>query len=245
MMAAPSDPDIPPSFPLANSAQRQSSSRGALPTPSDGPRQQAPSTTFSVSGPSAPQQPSGRAQALRSVLYGDDDDSQKDGSGSSSTPRSSASLMPPPTTTRLTAPPGVGGASGASLSAGPTAQGTLGASLMATPANSKKRNKVVLTPGHSPLDWAKRKRTIQPPFPFGPIPLSEVKKHKTRESAWTVLQGKVYDFGPYLDFHPGGVEELMRVAGRDGTRLFMLTHSWVNIDSMVDACCIGYVVKDE
>lgn len=30
----------------------------------------------------------------------------------------------------------------------------------------------------------------------------------------------VYNITPYLPFHPGGEEDLMRVAGRDGTRLF-------------------------
>ena len=30
----------------------------------------------------------------------------------------------------------------------------------------------------------------------------------------------MYNITPYLDFHPGGVEELMRGAGIDGTALF-------------------------
>lgn len=36
------------------------------------------------------------------------------------------------------------------------------------------------------------------------IPVSEVKKHKTADDAWTVVRGKVYDITPYLRFHPGG-----------------------------------------
>jgi cytochrome b involved in lipid metabolism len=35
-----------------------------------------------------------------------------------------------------------------------------------------------------------------------------------------VFNGKVYNITPYLPFHPGGEDELMRVAGRDGTKLF-------------------------
>ena len=40
------------------------------------------------------------------------------------------------------------------------------------------------------------------------------------EDAWTAIQGKVYNITPYIRFHPGGQDTLMRVAGRDGTRLF-------------------------
>jgi cytochrome b involved in lipid metabolism len=42
----------------------------------------------------------------------------------------------------------------------------------------------------------------------------------TQEDAWTAIQGKVYNITPYLKFHPGGVKDLMRCAGKDGTRLF-------------------------
>ena len=49
---------------------------------------------------------------------------------------------------------------------------------------------------------------------------SELKKHNTREDAWSAFYGKVYNITPYLRFHPGGEDELLRVAGRDGTRLF-------------------------
>ena len=47
-----------------------------------------------------------------------------------------------------------------------------------------------------------------------------LKQHNTRQDAWTVINGKVYNVTPYLAFHPGGEKELMRVAGRDGTKLF-------------------------
>ena len=49
--------------------------------------------------------------------------------------------MAPPSTSALTAPLGVGGASGATL------------------GNQSKRKKVALAPGCSPLDWARLKST--------------------------------------------------------------------------------------
>lgn len=47
-----------------------------------------------------------------------------------------------------------------------------------------------------------------------------LKQHNKREDAWSAFQGKVYNMTPYLSYHPGGEKELMRVAGRDGTKLF-------------------------
>lgn len=49
---------------------------------------------------------------------------------------------------------------------------------------------------------------------------SELKQHRTPDDAWSAFGGKVYNITPYLAFHPGGEKELMRVAGRDGTKLF-------------------------
>lgn len=52
------------------------------------------------------------------------------------------------------------------------------------------------------------------------IPPSVLKMHNKKEDAWTAINGKVYNITPYLPYHPGGEKELMRVAGRDGTKLF-------------------------
>lgn len=35
-----------------------------------------------------------------------------------------------------------------------------------------------------------------------------------------ILLGMVYNVTPYMDYHPGGEEELMKAAGIDGTDLF-------------------------
>ena len=49
---------------------------------------------------------------------------------------------------------------------------------------------------------------------------SELAKHRTRDDAWSAYNGRVYNITPYLRYHPGGIGELMRSAGRDGTELF-------------------------
>ena len=49
---------------------------------------------------------------------------------------------------------------------------------------------------------------------------SMLKLHNKRDDAWSAFSGKVYNITAYLPYHPGGEKELMRVAGRDGSKLF-------------------------
>ena len=48
-------------------------------------------------------------------------------------------------------------------------------------------------------------------------PIEEVRRHCSRDDAWMVLRGLVYDVTRYLRYHPGSVEEMLRAAGDDGT----------------------------
>ncbi len=108
------------------------------------------------------------------------------------------------------------------------------------------RKKVALKPGHSALDWARLRRsganlTGIDPSNFPVIVTSSIlSRHNTITDCWTALGDKVYNITPYLDFHPGGIDELMRCAGKDGTDLFMTTHGWVNWERILDACLIGF-----
>ena len=204
------DDDAPPAFPSLNSAQRQSSS-------SNKKAEQAPA-------------PSKAASFLQSVAPRSTTSSNNlMAPPSLSVPSRSGGLAAPPSTSALTAPVGVGGASGVKG------------------AEGKRRKKVALAPGCSPLDWARLKNSSD--LRGGVTSLlrvtpSELKKHNTPEDAWSAFYGKVYNITPYLRFHPGGEDELMRCAGRDGTRLFALTHSWVNIDSMIDTAMVGILTSE-
>ncbi|KAG6865783.1 hypothetical protein C0991_011775 [Blastosporella zonata] len=112
---------------------------------------------------------------------------------------------------------------------------------------SKNRNKVALAPGHSPLDWASLKSSgtdLRGVDSLSRIPPSVLKQHNKRDDAWSVFYGKVYNITPYLAFHPGGERELMRVAGRDGTKLFASTHAWVSAEFMLDACLVGFLIPE-
>ncbi|XP_026871847.2 cytochrome b5 reductase 4 isoform X2 [Electrophorus electricus] len=105
------------------------------------------------------------------------------------------------------------------------------------------RNKVALNPGHSLMDWIRltksgrdmtglKGRLIE-------VTEEELKRHKTRNDCWTCIRGMVYNISAYMDFHPGGEGELMRIAGIDGTDLFDQVHRWVNYESMLKECLVG------
>ncbi|XP_042346214.1 cytochrome b5 reductase 4 [Plectropomus leopardus] len=105
------------------------------------------------------------------------------------------------------------------------------------------RNKVALKPGHSLMDWIRfaksgkdltglRGRLIE-------VTQEELQKHNKRDDCWTCIRGMVYNVTPYMDYHPGGEDELMKAAGIDGTDLFDQVHRWVNYESMLKECLVG------
>ncbi|PLW20868.1 hypothetical protein PCASD_15831 [Puccinia coronata f. sp. avenae] len=113
----------------------------------------------------------------------------------------------------------------------------------------KPRKKVHLLPGFSQLDWARLKASGanlrgESVTSIRRITRAELAAHKSKEDAWSSFNGKVYNITSYLNYHPGGIKELMRVAGKDGTELFMKTHAWISIDGMLDACLVGFLVND-
>jgi len=111
----------------------------------------------------------------------------------------------------------------------------------------KQRAKVALAPGHSPLDWAALKASgtdLRGTTSLLRVSPSMLKLHNKRDDAWSAFNGKVYNITPYLSFHPGGEKELLRVAGRDGTKLFASTHAWVNVEFMLDECLVGFLVSE-
>ena len=60
-----------------------------------------------------------------------------------------------------------------------------------------------------------------------------------------MLKGNVYNITQYLDYHPGGVEELMKGAGKDCTSLFNKKHAWVNFEAFLKNCYIGPFIAPE
>ncbi|KAK1500519.1 hypothetical protein CTAM01_06454 [Colletotrichum tamarilloi] len=180
----------------------------------------------------------------------------------------SANMMPPPAPTprgpvppRLAAFPAMNSpqrARGPVPNRGPApGSSSLGSSLAPPPTHSAKApkptRKVILTPGHSPLDWARISgpnadlRNLPPSTPYLKVTPSMLKKMTGRKGkdAWMALGGRVYNITPYLPYHPAGEPELLRGAGRDGTKLFGEIHPWVNYETMLSACLVGLLVDEE
>lgn len=64
-----------------------------------------------------------------------------------------------------------------------------------------------------------------PPGGARVISMAEVEKHDTKDSAWFVYEGRVYDATPFLKDHPGGADSILLVAGTDATDEFNAIHS--------------------
>lgn len=71
------------------------------------------------------------------------------------------------------------------------------------------------------------------------ITIEEVKQHNKVHDGWMVLRGKVYNIGPYLHYHPGGLAIMKPFLGRDATQIFDRYHRWVNIEGLVGPLFLG------
>jgi len=74
------------------------------------------------------------------------------------------------------------------------------------------------------------------------IPMSEVKKHNTEESAWVVLHGNIYDLTAFLPDHPGGKEVVLKWSGKDATKFWSAIHQkeWI-AEYVKPEWCLGPV----
>ena len=103
------------------------------------------------------------------------------------------------------------------------------------PKTTKPRQKVILRKGFALHDWkrlllstsdlAQRKGQ-----PLRSITPSEIAIHDKLHDGWISLHGKVYNIGPYLHYHPGGVDIMKGCLGGDASVLFDKYHRWVNIE---------------
>lgn len=71
----------------------------------------------------------------------------------------------------------------------------------------------------------------------------EVEEHNSEDSAWVIIDDRVYDATPYLEDHPGGAESIIMNAGADATEDFMAIHS-DKAKRLLENYYIGELAKD-
>ena len=54
--------------------------------------------------------------------------------------------------------------------------------------------------------------------------VEEVAKHNSKESCYTIIDNKVYDLTDWINKHPGGAENILKICGKDGTSAFRNQH---------------------
>ena len=57
------------------------------------------------------------------------------------------------------------------------------------------------------------------------VTLAQLQEHKTAESVWMAIDGKVYDLTEWLDSHPGGRAVLIAKGGSDASAVFSTVHT--------------------
>lgn len=254
----------PPTFPAINSVQRASSTTNEnpislYPQKLNGNTRPSQPAGFFMPPPSLPQIRGRNPRNPPTVLL------------PSSAPRSLPTAQGPASQNSLFLP-GTAGGTALSVNGGIPSIGSGGLPVPPREPPTKPNRKVTLEPGHSPLDWARLCRTAPPEVLRGSdvppgllrVTPSMLAKHgrprkprgkdksnadsdgvESKETVWMALEGKVYNITAYMSFHPGGEGELLRCAGKDGTSLFMKTHSWVNIDGMLSGCLVGILVSED
>lgn len=118
-----------------------------------------------------------------------------------------------------------------------------GNSMRTGNATGSGRTKVALKPGHSLMDWIRKCKKEEDLSGVGSKKLKvtseELCKHQSEQDCWIAIHGLVFNVTPYMDYHPGGREEMMRGAGKDATELFNQVHHFVNFGSMLKKCLVG------
>lgn len=116
-------------------------------------------------------------------------------------------------------------------------------------ATGSGRTKVALKPGRSLMDWikltAKAKDLAGTGGKLLDVTPEMLSQHNKPDDCWICIKGRVYNVTPYLEFHPGGVDEMLRGAGIDATELFNTVHRWVNFEGMLRKCLVGQLKLPE
>ncbi|MBP7671095.1 cytochrome b5 domain-containing protein [Candidatus Gracilibacteria bacterium] len=62
------------------------------------------------------------------------------------------------------------------------------------------------------------------PWAAATFTMEEIAKHADKESCYSAIDGKVYDLTAWMDKHPGGAGNILKICGKDGTEAFSGKH---------------------
>ena len=132
----------------------------------------------------------------------------------------------------------------------------LSLSLLSVPSAAQSRGRLGLNgaksagrqpkhPGYSLFEWNKLCASGQDLAGLGgrllEVSPDELARHNTESDCWTAVRGKVYNVTRFLKYHPGRKAQLMRGAGNDCTVLFDKLHTWVNEETILKGCLVGFL----
>ena len=84
--------------------------------------------------------------------------------------------------------------------------------------------KATVTASKSPTPTKSATPTASVSSDLTQLSLSEVKKHDSGTSCWSVVSGNVYDLTKWISKHPGGAGAIRGLCGVDGTSAFVARH---------------------
>lgn len=90
--------------------------------------------------------------------------------------------------------------------------------MLAPPKLSVSSMKVQLARGRGPMDWQRLADRNDLAGEHHKGVTKEMMKAHADE--WMILNGSVYNVAPYMEYHPGGMNELRRGTGTEGISLF-------------------------
>jgi L-lactate dehydrogenase (cytochrome) len=78
----------------------------------------------------------------------------------------------------------------------------------------------------------------------------EVAKHSSKDDCWVIVHGKAYDVTDFLPEHPGGMNIILKYAGKDATEEYEPIHPPDTLDKYLDKskhlgeCDMSTVVRE-
>ena len=77
------------------------------------------------------------------------------------------------------------------------------------------------------------------------ISTSVLRQHTQPCDCWIALDSVVFDVSQYLEYHPGGQDEILRYAGKDCTKIFQDIHPWINFKAILGPLMVGFLIPTD